>query len=372
MSTALYIHVPFCASRCAYCDFFSTTQDAEARRAYVDALCAELRGRREECCGDVMSVYFGGGTPSQLSEAELERILGVIFEEYALAPDAEITLEANPDDVSRPWAEAVCRMGFNRVSLGVQTFDDDLLRLVRRRHTSRQAVEAIELLGGTLGLNVSADLIYALPGQTLEAWRADLLQMLRLPISHLSAYCLSFEEGTALWKWRAEGRVSEAEDELVRSMYMLLIQSVREAGFEHYEISNFCRVGRHSRHNSAYWNGTPYIGCGPAAASYDGRRLRRTNSPDLVAYIAAAGAPPHTDERLSDANLYDEAVMLRLRTSAGLPLSLLAASDADYLLAAAAPHLRAGRLVREGDVLRLTPAGILVSNDVLSDLMRAE
>ena len=372
MSTALYIHVPFCASRCAYCDFFSTTQGPDVRRAYVDALCAELRGRRAECDGGLMSVYFGGGTPSQFSEAELERILAVIFDEYAVAPDAEITLEANPDDVSRQWAEAVRRLGINRVSLGVQTFDDALLRLVRRRHTSRQAVDAIELLGGEMGMNLSADLIYALPAQTLDAWRADLLQMLRLPVSHLSAYCLSFEEGTALWKWRAEGRVREADDELTRQMYLLLIQCAREAGFEHYEISNFCRAGRRSRHNSAYWNGTPYIGCGPAAASYDGRRLRRTNSPNLSAYIAAAGAPPHAGETLSDANLYDEAVMLRLRTSAGLPLSLLSAADADYLLAAAAPHLRGGRLVREGDVLRLTPAGILVSNDVLSDLMRAE
>lgn len=369
----IYIHVPFCQGRCIYCDFYSTTEGEEWKSRYVDALLAELRMRRDELpLARVHSIYIGGGTPSQLPARALAAILNEVCRLFPVDSDAEVTVEANPDDVTPEWLAALSHTPVNRLSMGVQSFDDALLRLIRRRHTAQQAVCAVEQAARHGISNVSIDLIYGLPTQTMEQWQADVRQTLALGVQHLSAYSLSYEEGTPLWRMLEQGRIEEADEELSLCMYEHLIDSTRAAGFTHYEISNFCRPGRHSQHNSAYWHGVPYLGFGPGAHSYDGMRTRRWNLSDLKGYVQAAGSmPPHQSEVLTDDELYDETVMTRLRTSEGLSLDLLTAAYRAYCMAQAEPHLRAGRLAQAGSTIRLTRQGIFTSNDIISDLMRA-
>ena len=369
----IYIHVPFCQGRCIYCDFYSTTEGEEWKSRYVDALLAELRMRRDELpLARVHSIYIGGGTPSQLPARALAAILNEVCRLFPVDSDAEVTVEANPDDVTPEWLAALSHTPVNRLSMGVQSFDDALLRLIRRRHTAQQAVCAVEQAARHGISNVSIDLIYGLPTQTMEQWQADVCQALALDVQHLSAYSLSYEEGTPLWRMLEQGRIEEADEELSLCMYEHLIDSTRAAGFTHYEISNFCRPGRHSQHNSAYWHGVPYLGFGPGAHSYDGMRTRRWNLSDLKGYVQAAGSmPPHQSEVLTDDELYDEAVMTRLRTSEGLSLDLLTAAYRAYCMAQAEPHLRAGRLEQAGSTIRLTRQGIFTSNDIISDLMKA-
>lgn len=369
----IYIHVPFCQGRCIYCDFYSTTEGEEWKSRYVDALLAELRMRRDELpLARVHSIYIGGGTPSQLPARALAAILNEVCRLFPVDSDAEVTVEANPDDVTPEWLAALSHTPVNRLSMGVQSFDDALLRLIRRRHTAQQAVCAVEQAARHGISNVSIDLIYGLPTQTMEQWQADVRQALALDVQHLSAYSLSYEEGTPLWRMLEQGRIEEADEELSLRMYEHLIDSTRAAGFTHYEISNFCRPGRHSQHNSAYWHGVPYLGFGPGAHSYDGMRTRRWNLSDLKGYVQAAGSmPPHQSEVLTDDELYDETVMTRLRTSEGLSLDLLTAAYRAYCMAQAEPHLRAGRLEQAGSTIRLTRQGIFTSNDIISDLMKA-
>ena len=367
----IYVHIPFCKSRCAYCDFYSTTREAEVD-AYIRALCCEMQGRRDEwndTC--VRSIYIGGGTPSVLTRAQLQRILDEVYMHFTVDEDAEVTVEMNPDDVVHLHQ----LLKVNRVSLGVQTFDDALLRLLRRRHDARTAMEAVRRLQEAGINNISIDLIYGLPGQTLEIWERDLDMAFSLGVQHLSAYALSYEEGTALTRWRAEGRVQEVPDEVQVQMYERLCQRAREAGFEHYEISNFALPDYHSRHNSSYWTGEAYLGFGPGAHSYDGVRTRRANRPDLTAYLNGQlnNLPFHDLEVLTDEDLYDEAVMCGLRTARGVVLEDIERrfghQKLDYLLQQAAPHLRAGRLAQTDGRLHLTARSLMVSDDVMSDLM---
>lgn len=370
---ALYIHVPFCKGRCIYCDFYSTTEGAEWKSQYIWAVRQEMRARRDELpLARVHSIYIGGGTPSQLSAEQLATLLEEVCTLYPVERDAEVTVEANPDDVTEEWLEVMTHTPINRLSMGVQTFDDQLLHLLRRRHTATLALHAVEAATRHGIDNVSIDLIYGLPGQTMQQWQADVRQALDLGVRHLSAYALSYEQGTPLARMLEQGLVSEADEELSLAMYEHLMHEADQAGLVHYEISNFCQPGWHSRHNSTYWQGVPYLGFGPGAHSYDGQRTRRWNDSDLRAYVTSGGlCPPHQQEVLTDGELYDELVMTRLRTQAGLPLSLLAPADRAYCMAQAEPHLCSGRMQCDGDTLRLTRQGIFTSNDLISDLMKA-
>ncbi len=377
MMAGIYVHIPFCGSRCAYCDFYSTTR-LEEREAYVHALCRELSQRRDEFAGvGVHTVYFGGGTPSMLTASQLREIQESLYRHYAIDAAAEVTIEMNPDDVQADVHERLLNSVscVNRVSLGIQSFDDALLRLIRRRHDGASAIRSVICLQEAGIDNISIDLIYGLPGQTLERWEHDLDVAFSLGVQHLSAYALSYESGTPLTRWRDEGRVCEVPDELQVTMYQRLCQRALDVGFEHYEISNFALPGFRSRHNSSYWTGQPYLGFGPAAHSYDGQHTRRANAADLTAYLRSS-AVPHTVERLSEAECYDEAVMCGLRTAEGIDLDALAARFGTaryrYLLAAAAPHLLAGRLQQSGRRLRLSPQALMTSDDVMSDLMASD
>ncbi|MBQ7443545.1 MAG: radical SAM family heme chaperone HemW [Bacteroidaceae bacterium] len=381
-----YVHVPFCRSRCIYCDFFSTTRE-ELTAAYTTALCAEIEARRRERVGTdgddgreacnltATTLYLGGGTPSLLTARQRDAIVGSVAANYTLSADAELTLEANPDDI----AHCGTLRPFNRVSLGVQTFDDTLLRFLRRRHDAATAIASVGRLRRDGIHNISIDLIYGLPGQTMATWQHDLDTAFHLGVQHLSAYALSYEQGTPLGRLRAAGQLREVADETVAAMYDVLCCRARSEGYDHYEISNFALPGYASRHNSSYWTGEPYLGFGPGAHSFDGHRTRRANRCDLDAYIRAWATPatPHADtadtERLTDDELYDEAVMCGLRTAVGVNLDAIEArwgsARRSYLMHMARRHLDAGRLLLDGATLRLSRAAIIVSDDVMSDLM---
>jgi oxygen-independent coproporphyrinogen-3 oxidase len=366
----IYIHVPFCLKRCIYCDFYSTTYGEEWKRSYISALKKEMALRRTEIDSSrVPSLYIGGGTPSQLPSSLLIEMFQAINDSFTLANDAEVTIEVNPDDVTPQLIDTLRKTPVNRVSMGVQTFSDDLLRFLNRRHTSAQALKAVELFRSAGYDNISLDLIYGLPGQTMGTWKRDVGQLLSLDVPHISAYALSYEEGTPLYKMLQEKQVSELDEELSWQMYEYLMDEAETVGFEHYEISNFAKPGMHARHNSSYWNGSPYLGLGPGAHSYDGESVRRSNDTSLQGYVQSTDDVPHHTEILTSEERYDELVMTRLRTASGLPLRILSPEQKSYCMQMSEPHILCGNLSFDNDVLRLTRKGIFVSNDIISDLM---
>lgn len=365
----LYVHIPFCASRCVYCGFFSTVSLGQRQR-YVDALCSEMQLRAQEQ-PSVATVYLGGGTPSQLSPAQLGQLFSTIYNIYNVEPLAEVTIECNPDDVTPAFADALARLPVNRVSMGAQTFSDRRLRFLHRRHSAAMVAGAVDSLRRAGIGNVSIDLMYGFPGETLSDWERDIDAALRLGVDHLSAYALSYEEGTPLAAMLQRREVEELGDEQQRQMYYRLKDRLEAAGFEHYELSNFARPGRRSRHNSAYWDHTPYQGIGAAAHSLSGLR-RQWNVAHLQRYMEAIeqGRVPAEGETLDRDTLYNERVMTALRTRRGLPLQLLDDEQRRYCLLMAGRYLQCGWLRREDDCLRLTRQGLFVSDRVMSDLMR--
>lgn len=372
----VYVHIPFCASRCSYCDFFSTLQLADAGTSYVEAVVAEARLRRGELCGaQVKTLYLGGGTPSQLPLPLLSRLVDGLRETLDLSVVEEFTVEANPDDVTPEWCRGVVALGVNRVSMGVQSFEDQILRLIGRRHTARQAMDAVANLREAGISNISIDLIFGLPGQTVTSWTASVEQAIALKPQHISAYGLTYEEGTRLWHQRERGEVVEVPEEQCLEMYRVLVDELQAAGYEHYEISNFALPGYHSRHNSSYWDDTPYLGLGAAAHSYDGK-VRRYNPSDLQGYInkIRAGETAYEQEALTWLERYNERVMLGLRTAHGVEADRLRRDFGDeswtHFTREAARHISASHL-RMTDDHRcvLTSAGIMLSDSIIRDLM---
>lgn len=372
----VYVHIPFCASRCSYCDFFSTLRLDEVGHDYVEALIAEARLRKAELNGEpVKTLYMGGGTPSQLPLPLLARLIDGLKATLDLNAVQEFTLEANPDDVTPEWCVAVRALGVNRVSMGVQSFQDAVLRLVGRRHTARQAIDAVASLRHAGIDNISIDLIYGLPGQTLETWAESVRQAVDLRPQHISAYGLTYEPGTRLWQQRECGKVVEASEDQYLDMYRILVGLLQVAGYEHYEISNFALPGYRSRHNSSYWNETPYLGLGAAAHSYDGT-MRRSNPADLCGYIRriTSGQPACQVEDLAWWERYDERVMLGLRTADGVDAHRLRSDFGDkawaHFVSEARRHIDAGNMICTDDGRYiLTSEGIVLSDSVMRDLM---
>lgn len=372
----VYVHIPFCASRCSYCDFFSTLELKDAGAPYVEAVVAEAALRNPELRGEQLrTLYLGGGTPSQLPLPLLERLVKGLSESLNLSNVEEFTIEANPDDVTAEWCAALRPLGVNRVSMGVQSFEDPILRAIGRRHNARQVAQAMANLHAAGITNVSIDLIYGLPGQTLDSWTRTVEQAIALSPQHVSAYGLTYEEGTRLWRQRERGEVSEVPEEDCIEMYKVLVWMLQTAGFEHYEISNFALPGYYSRHNSSYWDETPYLGLGAAAHSYDGN-VRRSNPCDLHQYVARINAGMHAceQEEMTRWERYDERVMLGLRTARGVDAGRLREDFGDeawnHFSREVQRHLEAGN-VRLDDGWRyvLTADGILLSDSVIRDLM---
>ena len=366
----IYAHIPFCKSRCVYCGFFSTTS-LEKRSVYVDAVVEELKRRRHYLAGEpIDTIYLGGGTPSVLPLAQTGRILDAIYNIYNVREGAEVTLEGNPDDLTPDFLHDLKSLGVNRLSMGVQTFDDARLAFLHRRHSARQAVDAVRSAVQAGFQNISIDLMFGFPMQTLDDWKCDVQKALSLGVQHISAYSLMYEEGTRLQQMLEAGTIAELDEEASLQMYEYLIDTLSAASFRHYEISNFALPGKESRHNSGYWQGVPYLGVGAGAHSYDGRN-RHYNADSLASYLAGE---PLVEEQLTENERYDEFVFTGLRTSQGLNLTLLeqrfGTASLRYCLHNAQPHLRSGRLALSDNTLRLTRQGLFVSNDIMSDLMQ--
>lgn len=370
----LYIHIPFCKSRCIYCGFYSTT-DTTLRQRYVDAVCQEMISRSEKNEGEnmrtgIQTIYIGGGTPSQLTLGQLGQLLEKVRTVFDVDDNAEVTVEVNPDDVTEELAAGLRAIGVNRVSMGAQTFDANRLRFLNRRHTARQVEEAVSLLRQSGFDNISIDLMYGFPDETLNDWQQDIDAVLRLGVEHLSAYCLMIEEGTPLHQWAADNGQWAMDEELERAMYYTLIERLTAAGYEHYELSNFAKPGRHSRHNSSYWKDIPYIGLGAAAHSYDGQ-CRRWNVSNLLYYIKGIenGQPSFEQEELDEDTHYNDRITVALRTCEGLSLSELTDRQQKYLLRSAQRYLDDGLLELLDGCIKLTRKGLFVSDMVMADLM---
>ena len=381
----LYIHIPFCKSRCIYCGFYSTTR-SRLMEDYVEAVCRELeappsippRGEtngERRGLGAFETVYIGGGTPSRLSPALLRKLFDAIEKHCGGLAAREVTMECNPDDLTPEYVGQLRKLPVNRISMGIQSFSDKRLRFLHRRHNAEQATEAVSRLRKAGFGNISIDLMFSFPGETLEEWKTDIEKALELNVEHISAYSLMFEEGTPLHRMLERGKVKEPDEELSLCMYYTLIDMLKAAGYEHYEISNFARPGFRSRHNSSYWDGTPYIGLGAAAHSYD-VDTRWWNISDVGEYIRriqSGESPVEERETLSEATRYDDAVMTALRTRQGLSIELVEKTFGnemrDYLMANAQPHLQAQRLTIDDGRLRLTREGLFVSDSVMADLM---
>ncbi|MDR1004179.1 MAG: radical SAM family heme chaperone HemW [Prevotellaceae bacterium] len=370
----IYLHIPFCKTRCTYCDFFSSTHWA-GKDIYTDALCRELTERKAYLRGEpVRTVYLGGGTPSQLTELQLCRLFDTLAQVYDLSQAEEITMEANPDDLTADYLAMLHSLPVNRLSIGIQTFHDPTLQLLNRRHTAAEAREAVERSRQAGFAHISIDLMYGLPGETDAQWAADLQQAVALGVEHISAYHLTYETGTTLYKMLRRQQISAVDEERSLHFFTMLTDALAAAGYEQYEISNFSLPGCHSRHNSAYWEGIPYLGCGAAAHSFDGVS-RRWNIASVDSYTRSVrqGIPYDQTETLDLTTRYNETIITRLRTRAGLSVDRLAADYGDrlqrYCLQQAEPYLQTNRLQLRNGILSLTREGIFLSDAVMRDLL---
>ena len=322
--SGLYLHIPFCRKRCTYCDFHFSTTFENYRSSLISTLVRELALRASPSVGVIKTIYFGGGTPSILTEAEISLIFETIRQHYLVAPDAEISFEANPEDITVDSLKTWKSVGINRLSIGLQTFSDADLQWMNRAHLVRDGLEGIRL-AQQLGFdNISVDLIYGLPGQSLAAWQASLDAVFKLGVQHLSAYCLTIEPKTALNHLVRKKKLQPADEVLQSEQFLALLTKATTFGFEQYEISNFSLPGLHSKHNSSYWKFLPYIGIGPSAHSFDGRE-RRWNVRNNTIYTKCVGKNEQWYEtEVLSANAYrNEQILLGLRTVWGLDLTAL-------------------------------------------------
>lgn len=369
----IYIHIPFCKSRCIYCGFYSTTL-LDLRKKYINAVCREMELRKNYIREPFSTIYLGGGTPSLLDEAELTQLFLYIYNVYDVDRNAEITMECNPDDITPEFTNMLNRLPINRVSMGAQTFADSRLRLLHRRHNSDEVKHAVKLLREAGIKNISIDLMFGFPDESLSQWKEDISAALALNVEHISAYSLMYEEDTPLWKMLDTGKVKEIDEELSLTMFKELVCQLTDAGYEHYEISNFARPGYRSRHNSSYWHQVPYIGLGAAAHSFD-LNSRQWNVADLKLYIEEInnGIIPMEREELDNDTTFNDIITTALRTSDGINLNALETRLGkryrNTLISAAGKHIEQGLLEIRHDRLRLTSEGIFISDMVMSDLM---
>lgn len=377
----LYLHIPFCKQACHYCDFHFSTSMAQ-KPALVDALCHEIHLQKNYLPNQpIETIYFGGGTPSLLTESELVQIFTAVRAHFSVLPTAEITLEANPDDLSAQKLQMLRRY-VNRLSIGIQTFDEATLRWMNRAHTATEA-EACVWLAREAGFeSISVDLIYGIPNRDQLCWQADLEKILLLNVPHLSAYALTIEPDTAFGRWQQTGKLPPADEAIAADQFEELIKALNGAGYEQYEISNFARrgdakTGRYARHNTAYWQRRPYLGIGPSAHSYNGHS-RQYNVASNARYIAAIqeGKLPATVEELTTADQVNEYLLTGLRTQWGCSLTELSALLGDDFANRQAHDLEtmyaSGWLTNDCDRLRLSEAGKLFADRVAATLFVEE
>jgi oxygen-independent coproporphyrinogen-3 oxidase len=359
----VYVHVPFCARRCSYCDFAIAVRRVVPVSEYVEALRTEIARRFGDGASELDTLYLGGGTPSRLGGDGVARALDAVRERFPLAAGAEVTIEANPDDVTPEAARAWAAAGVNRVSLGSQSFDPGVLAWMHRTHDVAQIGRAVDAVRAAGIDNLSLDLIFAVPTALDRDWDRDLAHALALEPQHLSLYGLTIEPGTPLGRWHERGTVTEADEDRYADEFTRAHETMRDAGFEHYEVSNFGRPGRRSRHNSSYWQGVPYVGLGPAAHGFDGvtRRWNAASYTEWVRRLAAGEDPAAGDETLTPSDRIAEQVYLGLRTTDGLTLE---AGEESRVR----PWIEQGWAELDGGRLHLTAAGWLRLDALAADL----
>ncbi len=368
----IYLHIPYCSKACHYCDFHFST-NLSTKDALIDCLLHELKIRSNYLEGEeVTTIYFGGGTPSVLSAREIELILSTIHREFNTKVK-ETTLEANPEDLGIEYLKSLKTIGIDRLSIGIQSFDNSLLQKINRSHTSKQAHDSVYLAAEAGFENVSIDLIYGLPSSTLQTWKKDVTEALKLPIKHLSVYQLTIEPNTAFGRWSETGRFREEDETNILNQYELLKSLTEKSGFDHYEISNFSLPGFHSKHNSSYWQGHKYLGIGPGAHSFN-RKTRSFNVSNNNSYIQSlqGGTLPTKEETLTRKDQINEYVMTRLRTSQGCDLNEMKNQfDYDLLLESEKILLelrKNGWLEDTDNHLILTEKGKLFADKIASEL----
>ena len=371
--SALYVHIPLCLSRCFYCDFYSTT-GLDKKELLLNAICKEMNLRKDYLKSEpVRTIYFGGGTPSLLSAEEIERILEEAFKLFNCHPE-EFTLEANPDDLSPYYIRSLRRLPVNRLSIGIQSFSDSDLKRMNRRHTSSQAISAVKACQDAGLDNISMDLIYGLPDQTLEQWEKNLQLAIDLQTPHISAYHLTYEKGTEFFRQWRQGKISPAEETLSEAMFQMLREKLKEAGLQPYEISNFAKPGMESMHNSSYWNDVPYIGLGPSAHSYN-EVSRQWNVSDITVYLAALEKenPFYEREELDEKTRYNDFIITSLRTMKGINILRMKEKFGEKLSAYCLQHaitfINRNLLEQKDNHLRLTEEGIFISDGIMSELL---
>lgn len=374
----LYVHIPYCHHRCTYCAFYSRASHG-VEDAYVDALCSELAMRAGELCkeeGGGDTLYLGGGTPSLLLPHQLSRLKDTLCQQMDTTKLQESTLECNPENLTLDYLSTLQELRlFNRLSIGIQSFRDDDLRLLNRAHNARQAISAVLEAQHAGFRNISIDLIYGLPGQTLQSWKDNLAIAGDMHIQHLSCYALAVEHNTMLEKQIAAGRTQPADEEVVMEQYNYLLEWAAENGFRQYEISNFCKPGHHAIHNSRYWRRRPYVGVGAAAHSFQGN-IRRWNVADITNYILGVEKTNtgnqtsryYFEERLTERDAYNEFIMLGLRTMNGICKSSMPSALMPVLRNAITPFLEKGLLQETVTHIIPTPQGLLQADGIAAEL----
>ena len=370
----IYIHVPFCVSKCSYCDFYSVAT-LKKMQDYIHALKREVKARQYELDGCVVdTVYWGGGTPSLLSEKHISEVMCLLRATYNISEDAEITIECNPGDYDKQKITHIIASGVNRFSLGAQSFSDKTLKLLGRRHSVRETETMFKAIRELCVYDISLDLIYGIPGTTLDDLNRDLDALIRLHPTHISAYHLIYEEGTPMHHALEQGRISELPEEVSLEMSHVVSAKLKDAGYEHYEVSSFALPGMRSRHNSSYWHDIPYIGLGPSAHSYI-RPWRSTNSSNLSHYVDSftqQGFLLRDFEYITEDLAFEEYLMTRLRTSDGISMDAIScrfgAEKADRLYNQINEYISKGLMVEHGGRVRFTQSGIDISNTIISSL----
>lgn len=367
----VYIHIPFCGHACTYCDFYFTTH-LHFKESFLRALSIEIDQRNQEFNETIETIYFGGGTPSQLSASEIESILDHIYSNFSVDEHVEITLEANPDDLSFDKLIEFKKVGINRLSLGTQSFQESELKILGRVHSSDKAIKSIRSIREAGFENFSLDLIYGIPESSINSWKTNLDTLIDLSPNHVSAYCLTIEEGTPLAHQVKKGRVKYPTEEFILDQFGLLMEHMEKHNYEHYEISNFCKPNKHSKHNTSYWFGKPYIGFGPSAHSYSGdlRRVNIANTPKYVDAISN-GKEFHESERLNQFDHFNEFVMTRLRTQWGIRKSeILRQFNSIFweeLMVNLKPYLDNKSVELKSETVYLTTKGKYIADKIASD-----
>lgn len=373
--SGIYIHIPFCKTRCHYCDFYTSTSFKDKSK-FVEALKAEvLLTQKYLSDKEIKTIYFGGGTPSVLSITEISDILNSIYANHKVDPQCEITLEANPDDISKSNCEAYQSIGINRISLGIQSFNDDMLRFMNRRHNAQRGIASIIDIYSSGITNISIDFIYGIPGLTEDMLKETLLKVKNLPVSHVSAYHLTIEEGTVFGNWKSESKLREIREDDSFSQFLLVTNYLENLGFEQYEISNFAKEGKYSKHNSSYWSFEPYLGLGPSAHSFN-VVSRQWNIANTDKYIQGllGGNPKFSIEYLGGKDKFNEFIMLSLRTKKGInwiDFSKLFDSNYKSYLIEKLEKFQ-DYLIINGVTTSLTKEGLFISDKIISDCLITE